>query len=204
MSAKTGINKTNFCWLLAMFFFPAFAWAHSGGDANGFVAGALHPVMGLDHLLAMLSVGIVSAQFGGRWIWIVPGLFVSMMIVGGVLGFRGVDFPMVEVGIALSVIVLGLGISIAHKQKAFRWSIPITMLFVAIFGTIHGHAHGAEMPNSASPVYYCFGFIVTTCVIHLIGVLIGFVFQNYKRLQKSTIYLGLAIAGTGLKILLIP
>jgi urease accessory protein len=192
----------NYC-LILLCIFPGIAWAHSGGDASGFIAGALHPVMGLDHLLAMLSVGIVSAQFGGRWIWIVPALFVCMMIVGGVLGFRGVEFPMVEVGIASSVIVLGLGISVAHKQKAFRWSIPLTMIFVAIFGSLHGHAHGAEMPNSASPVYYCFGFIVTTCIIHLIGVLIGYVFQNYHRLQKSTVFLGLAIAGTGVKILLI-
>lgn len=189
---------------LLMSLLPSFAWAHSGGDATGFVAGALHPVMGLDHLLAMLSVGIVSAQFGGRWIWIVPALFVCMMIVGGIMGFRGVEFPMVEAGIASSVIVLGLGISVANRQKAFRWAIPMTMLFVAVFGSLHGHAHGVEMPNSASPVYYCFGFIVTTCIIHLIGVLIGYVFQNYPRLQKSTLYLGLAIAGTGVKILLIP
>jgi urease accessory protein len=196
-------SQTRKYWLLLAVFFPAFAWAHSDGDAGGFVEGALHPIMGLDHLLAMLSVGIVSAQFGGRLIWLVPALFVSMMLVGGILGSNGIEFPMVEAGIASSVIVLGLGISVAHKQKSYRWAIPLTMAFVAVFGSLHGHAHGVEMPESASPVYYSFGFIISTSIIHLIGVFIGYIFQNFPRLQKTTVYLGLIIAGAGVKILLV-
>lgn len=178
--------------------FPLFAHAHSETGATGFMAGLLHPVFGFDHLLAMLSVGILSAQMGGRSIWTVPALFVTAMIVGGILGANHVDFPFVETGIALSVVVLGIGIIFARRGKLAPLFI---MVFVAFFGSLHGHAHGAEMPGSASPVYYSFGFVISTSTIHLIGVLIGHNFMRHHVLERALIVVGGAVASIGILFL---
>ncbi|PCK04414.1 MAG: urease accessory protein UreJ [Alteromonadaceae bacterium] len=190
------------CVLIAILaVFPSYVMAHSNTSGSGFMAGLLHPVLGLDHLLAMLSVGIISAQFGGRFVWLVPVMFVTFMVIGELLGANGVGIPYVELGIAISVVVLGIGISFAHKDKYYTWLVPLTMLFVVIFGSLHGFAHGVEMPNSASPVYYAFGFIVSTSLIHLVGVLIGFLFSNRESLQRASTVVGVAVAGAGCYIL---
>ena len=183
--------------LALLMLLPIVASAHSGNDGSGFVAGFLHPIFGYDHLLAMLSVGIVSAQLGGRAIWTVPSLFVTSMVVGGALGVMQVAFPLVEEGVALSVIILGLGIIFSRQQR----NVPLTMLFVAFFGALHGHAHGVEMPNSASPIYYSFGFVVSTSLIHLLGVLVGYTLTHQNRLQRGLTYLGAAVSGVGCFIL---
>lgn len=180
---------------------PLNALAHTEEAGTGFLAGLLHPILGTDHLLAMLSVGIVSAQFGGRSVWLVPALFVCFMVTGGLAGAFGFELPYVEVGIALSVIMLGVGISVAHSGRKGRWLIPCAMIFVALFGFLHGHAHGVEMPQSASPVYYSFGFVISTTGIHLMGVLIGFLFTVKERMRKVSPALGFAIAGAGCYIL---
>src|SRR4029453_2610733 len=142
---------------------PAVTKANQGGADAGLMAGLMHPVFGPDHLLAMISVGVVSVQLGGANIWRIPLAFVGAMVLGAVLGFQQVPLPHAELGIAASVLVLGLGIVVAHRGLS-PW--PITML-VAFFGALHGHAHGAEIPGSVSPALYTLGFVISTSVLHI-------------------------------------
>ncbi|MCS6230777.1 HupE/UreJ family protein [Shewanella baltica] len=162
---------------------------HSGG---GFMSGFNHPVLGFDHLLAMLSVGMLSTQLGGRAIWTVPLAFVTFMLVGGILGLYAIAVPFVEIGIALSVLLLGLAI-------AFDRQIPLllAMAFVGVFAIFHGHAHGAEMPALASPVLYALGFLFGTAVIHLGGVMIGLGMQRMTGQRNLMRVTGAAIAAMG-------
>ncbi|WMB72663.1 HupE/UreJ family protein [Shewanella oncorhynchi] len=162
---------------------------HSGG---GFMSGFNHPVLGFDHLLAMLSVGMLSTQLGGRAIWTVPLAFVTFMLVGGILGLYAIAVPFVEIGIALSVLLLGLAI-------AFDRQIPLlfAMAFVGVFAIFHGHAHGAEMPELASPVLYALGFLFGTAVIHLGGVMIGIGMQRMTGQRNLMRVTGVAIAAMG-------
>jgi urease accessory protein len=143
---------------------------------GSFLGGLLHPVLGLDHFLAMVSVGIVSSMVGGRAIWTVPGLFVIMMAVGGVAGANdlGLSSGAIEIGIALSVIILGLVIALDR-------SLPerAVMTAVVFFGFFHGYAHGAEIPDIARPAVYAAGFILGTALIHLMGVVVGEVARRY-------------------------
>ena len=183
--------------LTVCLFFPAVAFAHTEDDGMGFVTGLLHPIFGYDHLLAMLSVGIVSAQLGGRSIWTIPVLFVASMVFGGVLGANQILFPFVEIGIALSVVILGLTIIYAHKQRF----LTLIMLIVAFFGILHGHAHGVEMPGSASPVFYSFGFVVSTSTIHLLGVLCGLMLNRREKVRLASTYLGGVVTAMGFFIL---
>jgi len=145
------------------------AQAHVGvGDANGFVHGFGHPLSGIDHILAMVAVGLFAAHLGGRALYLVPLSFVGMMIVGGALGMAGVHLPYVEVGIGLSVVVLGAAV-------AFGLNVPtaIAMALVGFFAIFHGHSHGTEMPETASGLEYGAGFILATAALHAIGVGVG-------------------------------
>jgi urease accessory protein len=178
---------------------PSLAYAHVGVEAGaGFLAGLMHPVFGLDHFLAMLSVGIVSAQLGGRKIYTIPATFVLSMIVGAVLGVRGSAWPLSEVGIALSVVVLGMAIATV-RQDSPAW---LVMAVVAFFGALHGHAHGLELPKAADPVYYAAGFVTSTTAIHLLGVGIGHLFTTRATLTGLLRHMGSAMTGMGLMILL--
>lgn len=182
--------------VLLLFAIPSAIFAHDNTTIlqyGSFLAGLTHPVLGLDHLLAMLSVGILSAQIGGRAIWTVPATFVLMMAVGGLLGLFAVPMLPIELGIALSVLVLGVVI-------ALNWSlpVPIAMVAVAIFGIFHGYAHGAEMPEIADPWRYAAGFLTSTAVIHLIGVLIGDIPTRYEYQNITFGFLGSVIAICGL------
>ena len=183
------------CLLLA---FPVAAWAHTEQAAAGFLAGLLHPVFGLDHFLAMLSVGIVSAQLGGRRVYTVPTVFVVAMIAGGIAGMNGVQWPYVEAGIAASVVALGISIALVDSRSR---SLPV-MVATAFFGSLHGFAHGAEMPSAIDPVYYAAGFVCSTASIHLLGVAIGHFLHKRSPLQSWLRYLGSATAGMGLMILI--
>ena len=146
-------------------------YAHTFTGMNGFYDGLSHPVLGLDHFLAMVCVGVVSSQIGGRAIWTVPSTFVIIMAIGGLFGFLLIidEFYFVEIGIILSVILLGFGISIEKK-------IPpkLIMVFVGIFGLFHGIAHGLEVPAAANPILFVIGFICGTSTLHLFGVAIGY------------------------------
>jgi len=119
----------------------------------------------------MISVGIVSAQIGGRAIWTVPVTFVSIMTIGGLFGFLLIieEFYFVEIGIIFSVILLGLGISIDKKIPT-----KLIMVFVGIFGLFHGTAHGLELPAAANPILFVLGFICGTSALHVFGVAIGY------------------------------
>jgi urease accessory protein len=170
---------------------PAYAHEEVGGGA-GFLTGLLHPALGFDHLLAMLSVGILSVQIGGRAIWHVPATFVLIMIVGGFLGIKGVGIPMVEAGIAISVLILGA--ALAADKLIPEW---VAVISVAVFGTFHGHAHGTEMPLIANPWLYGLGFVTGTSIIHLMGVSLGFGFRRWRRGPGLLRAAGVCIAGVG-------
>ena len=171
---------------------PAALFAHTGHDALGFATGFTHPVFGLDHLLAMLSVGILSAQMGGRAIWTVPLTFVSFMLVGGVFGMLGIPFFSVEIAIAASVLALGIAIAIDRK-----FPMALTLAGVAFFALFHGHAHGEEMPGSAQPALYALGFVLGTSLIHLLGVFLGWVATRQPRHSLILRISGVAIAVVG-------
>jgi urease accessory protein len=176
---------------------PGLAQAHSEHDGLSFMSGFLHPLLGPDHLLAMLSVGILSALIGGRAVYWVPCAFVAAMLAGAVLGVIGTALPHVELGIALSVLVLGVAIAMPNKLP-----VLITALVVALFGLLHGNAHGVEIPRSAVPAFYSFGFIVSTATIHVIGVGIGFIPQLHWRNRLPMDVAGMLISVTGVYFLI--
>jgi urease accessory protein len=180
--------------LLVALLAPLSAIAHEGSSLpyGSFVAGLAHPVLGVDHFLAMVSVGIVSAQIGGRAIWTVPGTFVTVMALGGVLGWLDVGLTSIEFGIAFSVLALGIAIAADRKMP-----ILAAMGAVAIFATFHGYAHGAEMPTVADPAKYAAGFMTGTALLHIAGVLIGDISQHYARGKVLLRLAGAAIAGAG-------
>ena len=162
---------------LSFVFFTSSVHAHTFTGMVGFYDGLSHPVLGIDHFLAMISVGIVSAQIGGRAIWTIPATFVLMMIVGGIIGMlvevfffdlETLVFYVVEFGIVFSVILLGLAIAIERKI-----STNIIMIFISIFGMCHGLAHGMEMPWAVNPILFALGFASGTATLHLFGVGIG-------------------------------
>lgn len=159
---------------------------------GGFVLGIFHPVLGPDHLLAMLSVGILSAQMGGGAIWKVPGTFVTVMVIGGVAGLYGLELPGTELGIAVSVVVLGLAL-LMETRLPTRWA----MLFVAFFGFFHGYAHGVEMPLVAVPLWYSLGFVTSTALIHIAGLFAGFLFTRTRTGRNLLRLAGSLIAGAG-------
>jgi urease accessory protein len=182
----------------AILLLPAVAHAHTGGDDTGLINGLMHPVFGPDHLLAMISVGVVSAQLGGHNIWRIPLAFVAAMTVGGALGILQFTVLNVELGIAASVVVLGIGIVFAHRGMS-PW--PITAL-VLMFGACHGHAHGLEIPKSATPALYTLGFVISTSVLHVFGVIIGEVAAMQTWLWRGLRVTGAAVSTAGVAFLL--
>lgn len=145
------------------------ALAHTGvGATAGFAAGFSHPIGGLDHVLAMVGVGLFAWMLKGRALWLVPAAFVAMMAVGGVLGVFQVPVPMVELGIALSIVVIG-------GLVALGKSIPVAaaMAIVGVFAIFHGHAHGTEMPAAMSGLSYGIGFVAATALLHTVGIATG-------------------------------
>lgn len=185
----------------AVLFLPelAIAQEHLHGE-GGFQAGIAHPVLGLDHLLAMIAVGIVSAQVANRGdrkaIWMVPACFVLVMAVGGALGMADVGLIAIEIGIALSVIVLGF--TIASGGKILTW-----LLYgcVSIFAVFHGYAHGQELPELANNWAYIAGFMVGTAMLHLIGVAVGHFGEKIQDGEAILRYTGAVVAGVGIHIL---
>ena len=157
---------------------PALGHENQVIQYGSFLGGLTHPVLGLDHFLAMVSVGIVSALMGGRAIWTVPATFVAMMGVGGVAGAAGLGIPgeAIELAIAISVIALG-AVILLNRQLP----MAVAMAVVAFFGFFHGVAHGAEIPEIADPLVYAAGFIIGTILLHLLGVLIGDIAKRYQN-----------------------
>ena len=175
------------------------ALAHSGAAAaSGFMAGFTHPVVGLDHVLAMVTVGLFASQLGGRGLWLVPAAFVAVMVLGGALGIAGVAVPFVELGIALSVVVLGAAVALRIKAP-----LALAMGLVGLFAIFHGHAHGGEMPVASSGLSYGLGFLLATAALHAAGVGAGMVARGLAS-RTGTMAVraaGAAIAATGLGLL---
>ncbi|HKZ31817.1 MAG TPA: HupE/UreJ family protein [Vicinamibacteria bacterium] len=148
---------------------PSLAFAHTEqGRAAGLLAGLQHPVSGLDHVLAMVSVGLWGAQLGAPAVWLLPVTFPMVMAFGGMLGLIGVPLPGVEVGVALSGVLLGLAV-LAEWRPAVWAAAPI----VGFFAIFHGHAHATELPAGASGLLYSVGFVVATGTLHVVGIGIG-------------------------------
>jgi urease accessory protein len=175
------------------------AYAHTGvGDTTGFAHGFSHPISGLDHVLVMVAVGLFAAHLGGRALWLVPLSFVSMMVVGGAVGMAGIELPFVEIGIALSVIVLGAAV-------AFGLHLPTiaAMALVGLFAIFHGHAHGMEMPESASGLAYAAGFVIAPAMLHICGIGLGLLLGRLGEARGTRIsrVVGGAMSVTGVAIL---
>ena len=170
--------------VLALCLAPTAAVAHVGvGSTSGFVHGFMHPLSGLDHQLALILVGLFAYQLGGRALWLVPLTFVSVMALGGFLGVMGVPIPFVEVGIALSVVVLGAIVAIGVRAP-----LAVAMGAVGLFAIFHGHAHGSEMPLDASGLEYGVGFMLATAVLHAVGIGIGFLIGMSSKTFGNNVY----------------
>ena len=175
------------------------AQAHvSVGDTHGFAHGFAHPISGIDHILAMVAVGLFASHLGGRGIWSVPLSFVSMMAIGGAFGMAGMSLPLVEIGIGLSVVILGIGV-------AARLRIPTiaAMALVGLFAIFHGHAHGAEMPGSMSGLEYAVGFVLATASLHGLGIGLGLAIGGMRDTLGGRVFqaAGSAMALAGVAIL---
>ena len=158
-------------WPLCMLLWPAAAFAHNrGGEALGFLSGLQHPVSGLEHVLAMIAVGLWGAQLGAPAVWLLPVTFPMVMALGGMLGLMGVRLPGIEVGIAVSAI--GLGFAVCYEARPQLW---VAALLVALFAIFHGHAHGTELPPGANGILYSIGFVIATGTLHAVGISIGLV-----------------------------
>jgi len=145
------------------------ALAHEqAGVGGGLASGLLHPLTGLDHLVAMVAVGIWGAQLGGVAIWVLPVVFPLVMALGAVAGILKIGLPVPELVIALSALVLGLAVALR-----IRVPFAIAAAIVAVFAVFHGHAHGVELPSAANPLAYGIGFVVATGLLHACGITIG-------------------------------
>jgi urease accessory protein len=189
----------NFLAAALLVLFPTAALAHTGaGAAFGFSDGFWHPLGGLDHLLAMFAVGLLAARLGGRALWLVPGAFVIMMIIGAFAGIAGLSLPGVEHAIGLSIIAIALPVAFALDMP-----VILAMALVGAFAIFHGHAHGAEIPQDAAVTSYVLGFAVATALIHGAGVFSGL---GFARLAKRELLLrasGASIAAAGVALVLL-
>jgi urease accessory protein len=184
--------------------FLVVAWSHAAsahvgaGGVNGFVHGFSHPLNGIDHVLAMVAVGAFAAHLGGQALWLLPLTFISVLAVAGFVGMVGINLPLVEIGIGLSVVVLGLVL-------AFQLSLPIVAatVLVGFFAIFHGYSHGAEMPESASGLAYGGGFVCATVLLHAIGIGLGIGIERLGKQYSQTLVQvgGSAMALTGIAIL---
>ena len=194
MKNQTSGMKSKIILLAALFaLIPTLAQAHIlPGEPNSFASGFNHPLHGLDHILVMVAVGLWAAQLGGRARWLVPASFVSLMIVGGALGMAGIHLPMVEAGIMVSVLVLGIFIA-----TAARLPMGASMAVVGLFALFHGHSHGTEIPAAASGLSYALGFVLATAALHGCGVGLGMLAQK-QTAAPAIRFAGAAIALAGI------
>ncbi len=177
MKVKTSLSLLGLC---ACAFFLPVAEAHTfAAQGAGLAAGLTHPFMGLDHLFAMIAVGIWAGQLGGRAVWIVPLTFVSILATAAGLGPLGFSVPLVEPAIACSVLVLGLLIA-----GSIRLPTIAGASLMGLFAMFHGYAHGLELPQAASPVLYGIGFILATTLLHGLGIGFARSSRHYKIMQR--------------------
>ena len=178
------------------------AWAHTGLDiGGGLAAGFMHPFLGADHLLAMLTVGALAATAaaGNRALWALPLSFMVIMALGGALGLARLPLPAVEQGIALSLVVFG-----ALLATRIGLPVPAAMAIIGLFALFHGHAHGAELPEFASPVGYVAGFVAATGLLHLAGIVVARTLARFESSRISVLRLaGGAVAASGVALLIV-
>ena len=179
--------------------FSTAALAHVGDHSHmSFTQGLLHPFSGLDHVLAMVAVGLWASQLGGRALWLLPLTFPAVMAAGAALGLSGIALPWVEIGIAASVMVLGAAVALA-----LRPSLAISIPLIGAFALLHGYSHGIELPAGASALSYGAGFIAATLVLHAIGIATGLIAGRLPvRFAARTA--GGAIAVLGVVLLVTP
>lgn len=172
------------------------AAAHTGhGDTASFAHGFAHPLLGLDHLLAMIAVGLWAAQIGARALWLVPAAFVGVMAAGAAAAVSGLGLPVVEIGVVGSVLVLGVLVALAPRLPL--WAPAAIVGLLALF---HGHAHGTEMPEGASGLAYGIGFVLATATLHGVGLAMGL---SATRLSGIALRAGgAAIAAGGIALML--
>ena len=164
------MNKLTRLLLTAMLMLSsATVLAHEGGGvAGGFINGFVHPLLGWDHVAAMVAVGLWGAFLGSPAIWILPVVFPLVMALGGALGVAGIPIPAVETGIAASAIFLGMMVALAVRPPLW-----VAAMLVGAFAIFHGHAHGTELPEAANPLAYSLGFVIATGLLHLGGIAFG-------------------------------
>ncbi len=168
-SDSSGVLPRTVVFLVVLF--PIAAYAHiQAGEAGGFASGLSHPVSGLDHVLAMVAVGLWGAQLGMPAIWVLPVAFPMMMAFGGMLGLMGAPLPGVEIGIAVSAMVLG-----ALVLGGVRMPLAAAVIVVGFFAVFHGHAHGTELQAGQNAVLYSLGFVIATGLLHAVGIGIGLI-----------------------------
>ena len=188
MKAKISLSLLGLC---AYALILPVAEAHTIGVYNaGLAAGLTHPFLGLDHLLAMIAVGIWAGQLGGKSVWLVPVTFVSVMSAAAALGSFGITLPMVEPAIACSVLVLGLLIA-----GSVRLPTVASAGIVGLFAVFHGYAHGLELPQAASPILYGIGFVLATSILHGLGIAFAQSSRQYAMLQRVVGYSLIAASG---------
>ena len=171
---------------------PALAWAHAAqGRASGLLSGLHHPASGLDHVVAMIAVGLWGARLGAPAVWLLPVTFPVVMAFGGMIGLAGVALPAVELAIALSGLALGLAVLAAWRPKPW-----LAALIVGFFAVFHGHAHGAELPPGADGMLYSVGFVAATGTLHATGIGLGLV-HRWSWGRASLRAAGAAVASAG-------
>jgi urease accessory protein len=170
---------------------PAFAHIVDGSATGGFVGGFAHPLFGLDHVVAMVAVGLWGAFLGPPAIWLLPITFPMVMALGGAIAILGVPVPGVEIGISLSAIVLGGMIALAARPP-----LVIAALIVGAFAIFHGHAHGAELPPGTDAVAFSVGFVMATGLLHLAGIAFGLLTHwPPGRISVRVAGVGIALVG---------
>jgi urease accessory protein len=185
-------------WLIGILIWswPETALAHANhGEAGGFLNGVQHPISGLDHVLAMVAVGLWGAQLGSPAVWLLPVAFPMMMAFGGMLGLIGIPVPGVEFGIALSGVVLGA--MVLGEVKA---PLAASIIMVGIFAIFHGHAHGTELSEGENAMLYSLGFVISTGLLHAAGIGIGTV-HRWKAGQAALRAAGAVVMIGGLYFL---
>ena len=182
--------------MLVSMLWPIAAFAHqAGGEAFGFIGGLKHPVSGLDHVLAMVAVGLWGAQLGAPAIWLLPVTFPMVMAFGGMLALLGVPLPGSEIGISASAVALGLVVMVEARPPL--WAAAVLVGFFAIF---HGHAHGTELPPGANGMLYSMGFVIATGALHATGIAIGLV-HRWRAGAIALRVAGALVAGAGVVFL---
>jgi urease accessory protein len=183
-------SATRFLTAVFLLISSSTAFAHPGYNVSGFAAGLMHPFSGLDHLLAMVAVGLWAAQGRGRKVWLLPATFMTMLAAGAGIAMHWQSLPLVEAGIAVSVLALGLLIALSLQLPA-----AVSVAITALFGLLHGYAHGLELPQSAVPAEYALGFLAATAALHLGGTTLGIAARQHHALLPRLLGSAIAVSG---------